>query len=97
MYIVENTEKQIIQKSSNIHTYFHSDILYCEFFCLIFFDSLLYMSIFPHNETFLKNRSQIGRLYSANNVSGSVLLKYLFFILVANMKKGKKETGRGAN
>ena len=55
------------------------------------------MSIFPHNETFLKNRLQIGRLYSANKVSGSVLLKYLFFLLVANMKKGKKETGRSAN
>lgn len=66
-------------------------------FLFDFFVSLLHMSIFPHSETFLKNRSQIGRLYSANNVSGSVLLKYLFFILVANMKKGKKETGRSAN
>lgn len=67
------------------------------FFLFDFFVSLLHMSIFPHNETFLKNRLQIGRLYSANKVSGSVLLKYLFFLLVANMKKGKKETGRSAN
>ena len=49
------------------------------FFLFDFFVSLLHMSIFPHNETFLKNRSQIGRLYSANKVSGSVLNIYFSY------------------